>query len=239
MPVDQKASVRISAFRWVPPFAQGHIRDLRVRWALEEAEVPYGVRKLDATTERPADYFEEQPCGQVPSYRDDTVSLLESGAIVLHIGHGCERLLPTNAAARARATAWLIAALNSVEPFVMQLATIDIFCSGEEWAKQRRPGVVEMISKRLSRLSEALGDKPFLDGDTFTAGDLMMTSVLRSLEGKDLLERHPKRPANPLHRAGSTPNRAAIARTWVTPRLFVPARTATSPGTSARYCCLA
>ena len=182
MPVDQKASVRISAFRWVPPFAQGHIRDLRVRWALLEAEVSYGVRKLDATTERPADYFEEQPCGRVPSYRDDTVSLFESGAIVLHIGHGWERLLPTNAAARARATAWLIAKplQQHGRPFVMQLATIDIFCSGEEWAKQRRPGVVEMISKRLSRLSEALGDEPFLDGDTFTAGDLMMTSVLRS-----------------------------------------------------------
>ena len=91
----------------------------------------------------------------------------------------------------ATLTAWLIAALNSVEPFVMQLATIDIFYAGEEWAKQRRPAVVEMIGKRLARLSNALGDKPYLDGDAFTAGDLMMTSVLRSLDGKDLLERHP------------------------------------------------
>lgn len=154
--------------------------------ALEEAGVPYAVRKLDAAVERPADYFEEQPFGQVPSYRDDTVSLFESGAIVLHVGRNGE-----TPAARARATAWLIAALNSVEPFVMQLATIDIFCAGEEWAKQRRPAVVEMIGKRLARLSAALGDKPYLDGDAFTAGDLMMTSVLRSLDGKDLLERHP------------------------------------------------
>ena len=191
MPVDPQASVRISAFKWVPPFAQGHVRDLRARWALEEAGVPYAVRKLDAVVERPADYFEEQPFGQVPSYRDDTVSLFESGAIVLHVGGNREALMPADPAARARATAWLIAALNSVEPFVMQLATIDIFCAGEEWAKQRRPAVVEMIGKRLARLSAALGDKPYLDGDAFTAGDLMMTSVLRSLDGKDLLERHP------------------------------------------------
>ena len=135
--------------------------------------------------------FAEQPFGQVPSYRDDTVTLFESGAIVLHIGRNCEALLPTNVPARARATAWLIAALNSVEPFVMQLSTIDIFSSGEEWAKQRRPAVVEMIDKRLSRLSAALSDLPYLDGDTFTAGDLMMASVLRSLEGKDILERYP------------------------------------------------
>jgi glutathione S-transferase len=99
--------------------------------------------------------------------------------------------LPTNAAARARATAWLIAALNSVEPFVMQLSTIEVFSSGEDWAKQRRPAVVEMIDKRLSRLATALGEKPYLDGDTFTAGDLMMASALRSLEGKNMLERYP------------------------------------------------
>ena len=165
MPVDPQASVRISAFKWVPPFAQGHVRDLRARWALEEAGVPYAVRKLDATTERPAEYFEEQPFGQVPSYRDDNVSLFESGAIVLHVGRDAETLVPADPAAQARATAWLIAALNSVEPFVMQLATIDIFCAGEEWAKQRRPAVVEMIGKRLARLSGALGDKPYLDGD--------------------------------------------------------------------------
>jgi glutathione S-transferase len=191
MPINPNAFVRISAFNWVPPFAQGHVRDLRPRWALEEAGISYAVRKLDATTARPAEYYEEQPFGQVPSYHDHDVSLFESGAIVLHIGRDCAALLPRDPAARARATAWLIAALNSIEPFVMQLATIDIFNAGEDWAKQRRPQVVEMIALRLSRLADALGDKPYLDGDAFTAGDLMMTSVLRSLEGKDLLERHP------------------------------------------------
>jgi glutathione S-transferase len=191
MPVDPNASVRISAFNWVPPFAQGHVRDLRPRWAFEEAGISYAVRKLDATTGRPAEYYEEQPFGQVPSYHDEAVSLFESGAIVLHIGRDCDTLLPRDPAARARATAWLIAALNSVEPYVMQLATIDIFAAGEDWTKQRRPQVVEMIGQRLSRLADALGDKSYLDGDAFTAGDLMMTSVLRSLDDKEFLERHP------------------------------------------------
>ena len=156
----------------------------------EEAGIAYAVRKLDAMEGRPADYYREQPFGQVPSYHDDTVSLFESGAIVLHIGRNCETLLPADPAARARATTWLIAALNSVEPFLMQLATIDIFAAGEEWAKLRRPGVIEMIDKRLSRLSDALGDKAYLDGERFTAGDLMMTTVLRIIDGKRLLDRY-------------------------------------------------
>jgi glutathione S-transferase len=190
MPVDPNAPVRISAFNWVPPFAQGQVRDLRPRWALEEAGIAYAVRKLDAMAERPPDYYEEQPFGQVPSYRDGSVSLFESGAIVRHIGRDCEALLPADPAARARATAWLIAALNSVEPYLMQLATIDVFAAGEEWARLRRPGVIEMIHKRLSRLSDALGDKAYLDGDRFTAGDLMMTTVLRITDGKGLLDRY-------------------------------------------------
>ncbi len=139
MPVDPDAPVRISAFNWVPPFAQGQVRDLRPRWALEEAGIAYAVRKLDARAERPADYYQEQPFGQVPSYRDDTVSLFESGAIVLHIGRDCEALLPTDPAARARATAWLIAALNSVEPYLMQLATIDVFAAGRGMGQAAPP----------------------------------------------------------------------------------------------------
>src|SRR5437764_686614 len=111
-------------------------------------------------------------------------------AIVLHIGGDCQTLLPADPAARARAMAWLIAALNSVEPYLMQLATIDVFAAGEEWARLRRPGVIEMIHKRLSRLSDALGDRPYLDGDRFTAGDLMMTTVLRITDGKGLLDRY-------------------------------------------------
>lgn len=120
-----------------------------------------------------------QPFGQVPTLEEDGEVLFESGAILLHIGEKSEALPPKNKAARARATQWLIAALNSIEPFAMQVATIDIFAQGEEWAKLRRPGAVEFLKKRLGGLSCALGDKPYLDGDNFTLGDLMMTTVLR------------------------------------------------------------
>ena len=113
--------------------------------------------------------------------------LFESGAIVLQIGERSEALLPKDAGARARAVQWLIAALNSIEPFVMNVALIDIFYSNEEWAKLRRPGAVAFVEKRLSALSKSLGDKPYLDGDRFTAGDLMMTTVLQILKHTDIV----------------------------------------------------
>ena len=190
MPVDPSAPVRISAFSWVPPFARGQVRDLRVRWALEEAGIPYSVRLLDATVERPADYFAEQPFGQVPSYCDETVSLFESGAIVLHIGSRCAALLPEDEPGRARATAWCFASLNSIEPFIMQLAVIDLFSPGAAWARERRPEVVKLIEGRLDRLSDALGEREWLEGP-FTAGDLLMVSVLRILDHTDLVANRP------------------------------------------------
>lgn len=183
---DGGAAVRITAFDGVPDFAKGWVRDLRVRWALEEAGVPYEVRKLKAMGERPADYFAEQPWGQVPSYRDDKVQLFESGAIVLHIGQRFGGVLPPDEEGRARATAWTIAALNSVEPFVAQLPIIDLFHKGEAWTVERRPQVVEMIGKRLDRLSEWLGEREWLEG-TFTAGDLLMVDVLRVARNNDVL----------------------------------------------------
>jgi glutathione S-transferase len=190
MPVDPNAAVRISAFSWVPDFARGQVRDLRVRWALEEAGIPYRVRKLDATSERPADYFNEQPFGQVPSYRDEEVQLFESGAIVLHIGRNCETLLPRDPEGRARATAWLIAALNSVEPSIMQLTGIDLFWAGEDWAKAARPTVVQLVEGRLDRLVDWLEGKEWLE-DRFTAGDLLMVAVLRILDHTDLVAKRP------------------------------------------------
>lgn len=190
MPVDPNAPVRISAFRWVPDFARGQVRDLRVRWALEEAGIPYAVRKLDAMAERPHDYFAEQPFGQVPSYRDGDVQLFESGAIVLHIGGGSEALLPTDTEGRARATAWLIAALNSVEPMILQLLLLDLFWKDQPGAKDLRPNVVEFVEKRLERLADWLGDKDWLE-DRFTAGDLMMVTVLRALDHTDLVTKRP------------------------------------------------
>ncbi|MGZ8349608.1 MAG: glutathione S-transferase family protein [Allosphingosinicella sp.] len=190
MPVDPDAPVLVSAFSWVPPFARGQVRDLRVRWALEEAGIPYAVRKLDAMAERPADYFAEQPFGQVPSYRDEKVSLFESGAIVLYIGESCEALLPRDAAGRARAVTWAFAALNSVEPMIMELAAIDLFHADASWARERRPEVVAMIERRLDRLVDYLGDSDWLD-DRFTAGDLLMTMVLRILDHTDLVAARP------------------------------------------------
>ncbi|HET7709526.1 MAG TPA: glutathione S-transferase family protein [Sphingomicrobium sp.] len=190
MPVDHKAAAEITAFRWVPPFAEGLVRDLRIRWALEEIERPYRVRLLDALNPRPAEYFLEQPFGQVPSFRDDQVQLFESGAILIHLAIEEERLLPVERNQRMRAIAWLIAALNSVEPMILELANIDIFHRGEDWTAQRRPQVTEKIQARLKLLADALGDKDWLEG-RFTIGDLMVVSVLRNLRHTDLVAGQP------------------------------------------------
>jgi glutathione S-transferase len=175
--------ITISAFRWVPPFAQGQVRDLRVRWALEEAGLPYRTRLLEQGDQDTPDYRALQPFGQVPILEEDGRVLFESGAIVLHIGEQTEKLLPKDTGARARATQWLIAALNSIEPHIMNIAVIDLFYSDQEWAKLRRPSAVQFARQRLNCLAKALGDKPYLDGERFTAGDLMMTTVLRILPG--------------------------------------------------------
>lgn len=179
--------ITISAFKWVPDFAKGYVRDLRVRWALEEAGLPYRSRLLEQGDQNKDDYRALQPFGQVPIFEEDGLTLFESGAIVLRIGERSETLLPKDPAARARATQWLIAALNSIEPFMMNVALIDLFYANEEWAKQRRPGAVEFVQRRLAGLSKALGEKPYLDGERFTAGDLMMSTVLRILDNTDIV----------------------------------------------------
>jgi glutathione S-transferase len=179
--------ITVSAFRWVPDFAQGQVRDLRARWALEEAGLPYRTRLLDQGDQDKPVYRAMQPFGQVPILEEDGFVLFETGAIVLYVGERSETLLPKDPKARARATQWLIAALNSIEPFVMDVARIDVFYADQEWAKLRRPGAVEFVQRRLTALSKALGDKPYLDGDSFTAGDLMMTTVLRILKHTDIV----------------------------------------------------
>ena len=196
--------ITISAFRWVPEFAQGQVRDLRARWALEEAGLPYRTRLLEQGDQDKPDYRALQPFGQVPILEEDGLVLFETGAIVLHIGERSETLLPKDRAARARATQWLIAALNSIEPFLMNVALIDLFYANEEWAKLRRPGAVDFARRRLSTLSQTLGDKPYLDGDRFTAGDLMMTTVLRVLKHTDIVTSD-KRLAAYLDRCMSRP----------------------------------
>lgn len=173
--------ITVSAFRWVPPFARGQVRDLRVRWALEEAGLSYTTRLLAQGDQDKPDYRALQPFGQVPLFEEDGRVLFESGAIVLHIGERSEELLPEDDGARSRATQWLIAALNSVEPHIMNVSVLDLFYSDQEWAKLRRPSALDFAHKRLGGLARALGNKAYLDGDRFTAGDLMMTSVLRIL----------------------------------------------------------
>ncbi len=197
--------ITISAFKWVPDIARGQVRDLRPRWALEEAGIPYRTRLLTQGDQDKPEYRALQPFGQVPILEEDGLVLFESGAIVLHIAERSDALLPKEAGARARATQWLIAALNSIEPFVMNVALIDFFYANQEWAKLRRPGAVEFLKRRLSALANSLGDKPFLDGERFTAGDLMMATVLRIIHHTDIvssdkrlnayLERCTSRPA--------------------------------------------
>lgn len=171
--------ITISAFSHVPDVAKGLVRDLRVRWALEEARLAYKVRLLEQGDQNKPEYRALQPFGQVPIFEEKGLVLFESGAIVLHIAERSEALLPKDPAARARAVQWVVAALNSVEPAVWNVFVIDNLYPNEEWAKLRRPTAFEFMNRKLDALANRLGDKPFLDGEHFTAGDLMMATVLR------------------------------------------------------------
>ena len=190
MPVDSTATTEVTAYRWVPHFAQGLVRDLRVRWALEEIGRPYRVRLLDVTKPRPEEYFCEQPFGQVPAYRDEEVQLFESGAILIHLGISEERLLPVERAPRMRAIAWLIASLNSLEPAIFPLLMINLFNKGEPWTEEARPKFMERLQSRLKCMSDALGEKEWLE-DRFTIADLMLVTVLRQLRGGKVLDEFP------------------------------------------------
>ena len=183
--------IRVSAFKWVPPFAKGIVRDLRVRWALEEAGLAYEQVLIGRDEQLSADYRAWQPFGQVPAYEENGLKLFESGAIVLRIAERSENLLPGDPAARARGIQWIFAALSSLEPPIINLAGIDLFSADQEWAKLRRPEAEAYVRKRLAELAAALGDKAFLDGPRFTAGDLMMATVLRILRHTDLVAEQP------------------------------------------------
>ena len=182
-------TIQLTAYNWVPPFAQGYVRDLRVRWALEEAGLPYRTILLDPR-DKPADYRAWQPFNQVPAYRDDEVEMFESGAIVLHLAEKSEALAPRDPKGWARATTWVVAALNSIEPVVMELAQITLFHKGEAWTEERRPQVEAFLHQRLKGLADCLGDKDWLEG-RFTAGDLIMVTVVRELKSSGLIEAYP------------------------------------------------
>jgi glutathione S-transferase len=178
-------TAEVSAFRWVPPFAQGYVRDLRVRWAHEEAGLPYRATLIDGPMQRSAAYRAWQPFGQVPAYRDDGVEMFESGAIVLHIAEQSEALAPRDAAGRARMTTWVMAALNSVEPHAQNFIQL-----GDSVGPELRSRLEAQIMQRLAGLAEWLGEKDYLEG-VFTAGDLMMTAVVRELVDCGMLARFP------------------------------------------------
>lgn len=182
--------IQVSAFRWVPPFVQGYVRDLRVRWALEEAGLPYEATLIDGQVQKSESYRDWQPFGQVPAYRDDAVEMFESGAIVLHIAAKSEALAPRDEAGWARTMTWVIAALNSIEPHVQNLVQLDAFHAGEAWTKERRPQVEALLYKRLQSLADWLDGRDYLE-DRFTAGDLIMTTVLRELTDTGAFARFP------------------------------------------------
>lgn len=182
--------ITVITYEWVPEFAKGLVRDLRVRWALEEAGLDYQVRFVSHKEKLTPAYRALQPFSQVPAYEDDSVQLFESGAIVLHIANKCPALLPTDESGRARATAWVLAALNSVEPFLMSLVEVDFFQRDTAWAKEAKPQKEAMVKKRLADLAERLRGREWLE-DRFTVGDLMMSSVLRNIRHTDLATSDP------------------------------------------------
>jgi glutathione S-transferase len=182
--------ITLYAFRQLPPFAQGIARDLRVRWALEEAGLPYRETLILFEDLAKPDYRALQPFGQVPAIEDDGFTLFESGAIVGYVGERCEALLPRDPKERARTQAWMFAALNSVEPHIQAVVQLDLFFKNEPWAAGRRPSALEAAEKRLAVLENRLKTRDYLE-DRFTAGDLLMVTALRFLRHTDLVTGRP------------------------------------------------
>lgn len=177
--------ITVTGFRWAPPFAQGLIRDLRVRWALEEAGLAYDVKLIDFADLQSQAYRQQHPFGQVPAVEVDDQGLFESGAIVLQIAENSEVLMPSDRRERARTITWMFAALNTVEPPLQNLLLLDLIQSEEPWAKLRRPGAVDAAKARLAALGIWLEGREYLT-DRFTAADILMTTVLRFVRHTEL-----------------------------------------------------
>jgi glutathione S-transferase len=183
-------TITITAFERSPDGGKGLARDTRVRWALEEAGLPYDVRLVSFRAMKEPAHLALHPFGQIPTYEEDGLVLFETGAIVFHIATHHGALLPAGDHARARAITWLFAALNTVEPPILELVTARIFEGDKPWSKERIPLVEERVRDRLKQLSARLGDADWLDGD-FSAGDLMMVSVLLRLRPSGILDEVP------------------------------------------------
>jgi glutathione S-transferase len=184
-------TIVITAFERSPDGGKGLARDTRVRWALEEVNQPYDVRLVSFREREEPAHLRLHPFGLIPTYEDGDLVLFETGAIVLQIADHHAGLFPDDAHARARAIAWMFAALNTVEPPILELVTARIVEGDKPWAEERLPLVKDRIRDRLVRLSARLGDADWLDG-AFSAGDLMMVSVLLRLRPSGLLDEFPK-----------------------------------------------
>ena len=180
----------ITAFERPPDRGKGLARDMRVRWALEEVGQPCEVRLVSFTAMKEPAHRTLHPFGQIPTYEEGDLALFESGAIVLHVAERHAGLLPDDANARARAITWMFAAINTVEPPILDLVTAKFLESDKPWSEQRLPLIKDRIRTRLSELSNRLGDADWLDG-AFSAGDLMMVSVLLRLKASGLLDEYP------------------------------------------------
>ncbi|SMF33658.1 glutathione S-transferase [Tistlia consotensis] len=180
----------ITAFERSPDGGKGLARDTRVRWALEEVGQPYEVRLVSFPAMKEPAHLALHPFGQIPTYEEGNLALFETGAIVFHIAQRHAGLLPKEADARARAITWMFAALSTVEPPILDLSTAKTIEAGEPWARDRLPLVVDRIRVRLGQLSARLGEADWLEG-AFSAGDLLMVSVLLRLRMSGILDEYP------------------------------------------------
>lgn len=183
-------TITITAFEQSPDRGRGLARDMRVRWALEEAAQPYEVRLLSFEQLKQPAYRTLHPFGQIPAYQEGDLILFESGAIILHIAERHGGLLPLDTIPRARAISWMFAALNTVEPPIVEREMPKYLERDKSWYEARMPMLDERVDRRLIELSDHLGDSDWLDG-AFSAGDLLMVTVLRRLAGTGLLARYP------------------------------------------------
>src|SRR5712672_267389 len=183
-------TVTITAFERSPDGGKGLARDTRVRWALEEVGQPYNVRGVSFKAMKEPAYLELHPFGSIPTYQEGDLVLFESGAIIFHIAEHQEGLLPDDANARARAITWMFAAISTIEPPILELGTARLLEGDKSWSAQRMPLVEDRVRNRLGQLSSCLGDADWLDG-AFSAGDLMMVSVLLRLKASGLLDEYP------------------------------------------------
>jgi len=187
---DAAARPTLTAFSWVPEFARGLVRDLRVRWALEEIGRPYETELLNARAPRPDEYLARQPFDQVPAFEDAGLQIWETGAILLYLGEQDARLLPTAEQARWNAISWLFSALNSVEPMIMRITHLDLFHNDKPWQPEAREASLGPCQQKLKRVNDALAGKDWLAGP-FSVADIAMVTVLNNLRHTDLVAEYP------------------------------------------------